>query len=119
MIGISTRGISTHILDIAQGQPARDVPVRLERRDASGLWRLLGAARTDQDGRCAQLLQEKGALTPGLYRLGFETETYFAACGLTSLYPLVEITFHVREGEERFHIPLLLSPNGYTTYRGS
>jgi 5-hydroxyisourate hydrolase len=113
------KGISTHVLDTAQGQPAKDVPVRLERRDASGVWRLLAAARTDQDGRCSQLLPEKEALTPGLYRLGFETATYFAARKLNSLYPLVEITFHVRENEERFHIPLLLSPNGYTTYRGS
>lgn len=112
-------GISTHILDITQGQPAREVPVRLERRDASGTWRLLGAARTDQGGRCAQLLPENEALTPGLYRLGFETATYFAARKLDGLYPLIEITFNVREGEERFHIPLLLSPNGYTTYRGS
>jgi 5-hydroxyisourate hydrolase len=111
--------ISTHVLDIAQGQPAKDVPVRLERRDASGNWRLLAAARTDQDGRCAQLLPEKEALTPGLYRLGFETATYFAACKLDGMYPLVEVTFQVRDGEEHFHIPLLLSPNGYTTYRGS
>jgi 5-hydroxyisourate hydrolase len=112
-------GISTHILDIAQGLPARNVPVRLERRDASGVWQLLGAARTDQDGRCAQLLPKNEVLTPGLYRLGFETATYFAACKLDGLYPLIEITFHVRDGEQRFHIPLLLSPNGYTTYRGS
>jgi len=111
--------ISTHVLDTAQGRPAQDVPVRLERRDASGNWRLLAAARTDQDGRCAELLPEKEALTPGLYRLGFETATYFAACKLYGLYPLVEITFHVRDGERHFHIPLLLSPNGYTTYRGS
>ncbi|MFZ3264042.1 MAG: hydroxyisourate hydrolase [Terriglobales bacterium] len=111
--------ISTHVLDIAQGQPAKDVPVRLERCDAAGEWRLLAAARTDQDGRCSQLLPEKEALTPGLYRLRFETETYFAARKLDSLYPLVEITFQVREGEQHFHIPLLLSPNGYTTYRGS
>jgi 5-hydroxyisourate hydrolase len=112
-------GISTHILDIAQGLPARDVPVRLERRDASGIWHLLGATRTDQDGRCAQLLPEKEALTPGYYRLAFETATYFAACKRDGLYPSIEITFYVRDGEERFHIPLLLSPNGYTTYRGS
>jgi 5-hydroxyisourate hydrolase len=111
--------ISTHVLDIAHGQPAKDVPVRLERRDASGNWRLLAAARTDQDGRCAQLLPERESLTPGFYRLGFETATYFAALKLDGLYPLVEVTFQVRNGEEHFHIPLLLSPNGYTTYRGS
>ncbi len=111
--------ISTHVLDTAQGQPAKDIPVRLERRDASGMWRLLAAARTDQDGRCAELLPKKEALTPGLYRLGFETATYFATRKLDGLYPLVEITFQVRDGERHFHVPLLLSPNGYTTYRGS
>ncbi len=111
--------ISTHVLDTAQGQPAKDVPVRLERRDASGVWRLLAAARTDRDGRCAELLPKKQALTPGLYRLGFETATYFATHKLDGLYPLVEITFQVRDGERHFHVPLLLSPNGYTTYRGS
>jgi 5-hydroxyisourate hydrolase len=112
-------GISTHILDIAEGRPARNVPVRLERRDASGIWQLLAAARTDQDGRCPQLLPANQPLAPGLYRLSFETATYFAAHKVDGLYPLVEITFQVREGEEHFHIPLLLSPNGYTTYRGS
>jgi 5-hydroxyisourate hydrolase len=111
--------ISTHVLDIAQGQPAMDVPVRLERRDSAGTWRLLASARTNQDGRCAQLLPENEALTPGLYRIGFDTLTYFGSRKLDGLYPLVEITFHVRAGEQHFHIPLLLSPNGYTTYRGS
>jgi 5-hydroxyisourate hydrolase len=111
--------ISTHVLDIAQGQPARDVPVRLERQEAAGSWRLLTSSRTDQDGRCAQLLPENEGLTPGVYRLGFDTAAYFSARKLDGMYPLVEIVFHVRNGEEHFHIPLLLSPNGYTTYRGS
>jgi 5-hydroxyisourate hydrolase len=112
-------GISTHVLDIAQGQPAQDVPVRLERQEAAGRWRLLTSSRTDQDGRCAQLFPENERLTPGVYRLGFDTATYFGARKLDGMYPLVEITFHVRNGEDHFHIPLLLSPNGYTTYRGS
>jgi 5-hydroxyisourate hydrolase len=111
--------ISTHVLDIAQGQPAKDVPVRLERQEAAGSWRLLSSSRTDHDGRCAQLLPENEALTPGVYRLGFDTAAYFSARKLDGMYPLVEIAFHVRNGEEHFHIPLLLSPNGYTTYRGS
>jgi 5-hydroxyisourate hydrolase len=111
--------ISTHVLDISQGRPAGDVPVRLERRDAAGLWRVLAAARTDQDGRCSHLLPETEALPPGIYRLVFETANYFASRKLEALYPLVEVTFQVREGEAHFHIPLLLSPNGYTTYRGS
>jgi 5-hydroxyisourate hydrolase len=111
--------ISTHVLDIAQGQPAKDVPVRLERQEGAGSWRLLTSSRTDQDGRCAQLLPENEALTAGVYRLGFDTAAYFSARKLDGRYPLVEIVFHVRNGEEHFHIPLLLSPNGYTTYRGS
>jgi 5-hydroxyisourate hydrolase len=111
--------ISTHVLDITQGQPARDVPVRLERQEAAGNWRLLATAITDQDGRCAQLLSGAEALIPGVYRLAFDTATYFAARKLDALYPRVEVTFSVCDGEQHFHIPLLLSQNSYTTYRGS
>jgi 5-hydroxyisourate hydrolase len=112
------RRISTHVLDIAVGLPAKDVPVRLERQEGSG-WQLLASARTDQDGRCPQLLSKNEALVPGVYRLGFDTAAYFGAHKVNGLYPLVEITFHVHDNEQIFHIPLLLSPNGYTTYRGS
>ena len=111
--------ISTHVLDIVQGKPAKDVPVRLERQDANAGWTLLASSRTDQDGRCAQLLPVNETLKPGIYRINFDTAAYFRACNLGGLYPSVEITFQVRNGEEHFHIPLLLSPNGYTTYRGS
>jgi 5-hydroxyisourate hydrolase len=111
--------ISTHVLDIASGKPAKDVPVRLERRDAARNWQLLASQRTNEDGRCSQLLAGGEALEAGIYRLSFETAAYFAALKVESLYPLVEITFQVREGEKHFHIPLLLSPNGYTTYRGT
>lgn len=111
--------ISTHILDTALGKPAERVPVRLERREPSGKWLLLGSAHTDRDGRCAQLLPGDAALTSGIYRLAFDTENYFAATRVPGLYPTVEVTFQVREGESHFHIPLLLSPNGYTTYRGT
>jgi 5-hydroxyisourate hydrolase len=110
--------ISTHILDLARGKPASDVPVRLEIQEAEGEWRLLQSAQTDQDGRCAQLLSGED-LPPGRYRLVFDTATYFHALEVDGLYPVVEITFQVREGESHFHIPLLLSANGYTTYRGS
>jgi 5-hydroxyisourate hydrolase len=113
------KGISTHILDMVQGKPAGDVPVRLEKQNASGEWRRLASARSDQDGRCAQLLPEGEDLSPGVYRLIFDTGSYHAARKVDALYPAVEVTFRVRKGETRFHIPLLLSPNGYTTYRGS
>jgi 5-hydroxyisourate hydrolase len=110
--------ISTHVLDIVLGTPAKDVPVRLERQDGSG-WRLLAATKTDQDGGCAQLLLESEALLPGTYRLSFDTAAYFNAHEVQGLYPMVEIAFQVRGDNQSFHIPLLLSPNGYTTYRGS
>jgi len=111
--------ISTHILDMVRGKPATDVPVRLEKQITPGNWRLLTSARTDQDGRCAQLLPHGEDLLAGVYRLIFETGNHYAAQKIAALYPVVEVTFHVQDGESTFHIPLLLSPNGYTTYRGS
>ena len=111
--------ISTHVLDIARGQPARDLAVRLERRDTAGNWVALGSARTDADGRCAQLLPSEDVLRAGVYRLSFNTADYHHAQKVEGLYPIVEVTFQVHDGESQFHIPLLLSPHGYTTYRGS
>jgi 5-hydroxyisourate hydrolase len=110
--------ISTHILDLMRGQPANNVPVRLERQEASGNWRMLTSVHTDQDGRCRQLLPDD-QMASGLYRLSFDTASYFVAQKISALYPVVEVTFQVRDGESQFHIPLLLSANGYTTYRGS
>jgi 5-hydroxyisourate hydrolase len=111
--------ISTHLLDTALGKPAKDVAVRLERHDGSADWRMLGLSRTDADGRCSELVPAGDNLMPGIYRLTFDTAGYFAAQETQGLYPLVQVTFAVRDGEKHFHIPLLLSPNGYTTYRGS
>lgn len=111
--------ISTHILDVALGKPAKNVPVRLERQESSGEWRMLSSSHTDGDGRCAQLLPGNEILREGIYRLSFDTASYHLAKKIEGLYPSVEITFQVRAGEPHFHIPLLLSPHGYTTYRGS
>ena len=111
--------ISTHVLDLARGKPAPGVPVRLERQESSGIWRPLASAYTDHDGRCAELLPETEELSQGLYRLAFDSASYYAAQKIETLYPVIEISFRVRDGESHFHIPLLLSPNGYTTYRGS
>jgi 5-hydroxyisourate hydrolase len=111
--------ISTHVLDTAKGKPASGVPVRLERLDSPGKWVPVGSAQTDQDGRCSQLLPDRARLAEGVYRLTFDTASYFAASKQDGLYPAVEITFRVRSGESHYHIPLLLSANGYTTYRGS
>jgi 5-hydroxyisourate hydrolase len=111
--------ISTHILDIARGSPAKDVSVRLEWQDTPGNWRLLGSGRTDRDGRCNDLLPENAAMPAGIYRLAFDTANYYKAEEVEGLYPIIQITFVVRDGETQFHIPLLLTQNGYTTYRGS
>ena len=111
--------ISTHVLDTALGKPAASVPVRFEQREKDGRWTPLGSASTDADGRCAQMLAESPSVAEGHYRLVFDTATYYAAHNVSGLYPVVEITFEVRKGESHCHIPLLLSPNGYTTYRGS
>ena len=111
--------ISTHVLDTALGKPAARVPVRLERREKDGRWLTLGSSTTDADGRCAQMLAQSQPVAEGLYRLVFETANYYAAQNVAGLYPVVEITFEARKGNSQFHIPLLLSPNGYTTYRGS
>jgi 5-hydroxyisourate hydrolase len=111
--------ISTHVLDTALGKPAVGIPVRLERRALAGQWHSVASAQTDSDGRCSQLLPDGEPLQEGQYRLAFDTAAYYASGGLQGLYPVVEITFQVREGESHFHIPLLLSPNSYTTYRGT
>jgi 5-hydroxyisourate hydrolase len=111
--------ISTHVLDLARGQPAKGLPVRLERQRPAGNWELLNSDRTDEDGRCGQLLRESDELLPGLYRLAFDTASYFAAEKTETLYPFVEITFQVRSGVSQLHLPLLLNAHGFTTYRGS
>jgi 5-hydroxyisourate hydrolase len=110
--------ISTHILDLALGKPASDVPVRLEKQEPSG-WRVVASDRTDHDGRCSQLLPEGEDLSAGHCRLSFDIASYYDTQKIQALYPVVEVTFRVRDGETQLHIPLLLSPNGYTTYRGS
>lgn len=111
--------VSTHVLDTSLGRPAKDVAVRLERHENSGDWRMLRLARTDTDGRCGELVPGGDNLAPGIYRLTFDTAGYYATQEIQGLYPLVQVTFSIRDGDTRLHIPLLLSPHGYTTYRGS
>lgn len=111
--------ISTHVLDTALGKPASGIAVELERQADSGEWSAIASQITDQDGRCGQLVPNGEVAKPGVYRLTFQTDRYHATCGVSGLYPSVSVTFRVRQGETHFHIPLLLSPNGYTTYRGS
>lgn len=109
-------GISTHILDTTRGRPAPDVEVRLDKQETSG-WSPIGEGRTDADGRCKTLLLDSPA--PGTYRITFEVAPYFAGLGVEAFYPEVAITFTVARAGEHFHVPLLLNPFGFSTYRGS
>ena len=111
-------GITTHVLDTSRGRPASGVPVVLEICAEDG-WRELARATTDGDGRVRQLLPAGSSLIGGTYRLTFRTETYFAAHEVEGFYPQISIVFEVRDGAQHYHVPLLLSPFGYSTYRGS
>ena len=109
--------ITTHVLDTARGRPAAGVPVVLERSDEDEWWEL-GRGRTDDDGRLRTLLPDGAPLKPGRYRLTFDTGSYFRDFGEAPFYPEVEVVFIVAASEPH-HVPLLLSPFGYSTYRGS
>ena len=112
--------ITTHVLDTARGRPAAGVPVRLEQRD--GLrdeWTLVGRGETDADGRLRTLMPSDVQLGAGQYRLTFDTRTYFSGQSVPTRYPIVVIVFETTTGEAHYHVPLLLGPFGYTTYRGS
>jgi 5-hydroxyisourate hydrolase len=108
-------GITTHILDTELGRPAAGVGVTLYCR-VDSQWELFASGATDGDGRCRELTADE--VVPGEYQLRFATEEYFARAGRRSIYSEVWITFAVREAEH-YHLPLLLSANGYSTYRGS
>ncbi|HZG50964.1 MAG TPA: hydroxyisourate hydrolase [Pyrinomonadaceae bacterium] len=110
--------ITTHILDTSRGRPAGGVAIVLEVR-ADGGWEILGQGRTDADGRLKDLLPAGFDLQAGAYRLTFRTADYFAAQGAESFYPEVIVVFVVTDGAAHYHVPLLISPYGYSTYRGS
>jgi 5-hydroxyisourate hydrolase len=111
-------GISTHILDTALGHPAIGVPVTLSQQ-VDGAWLSINEALTDANGRCKYLLPETQLLHQGTYRIRFDTSTYYKHQQLRGLYPYIEIVFEITNSEQHYHIPLLLTANGYTTYRGS
>ena len=112
-------GITTHVLDTSAGRPALGVPVRLEvRSDAKG-WVTLAERVTDGDGRVKDLLAAGSKLDAGTYRLTFGTGAYFAAQGQSTFFPEASVVFEVRDVGQHHHVPLLLSPFGYSTYRGS
>jgi len=106
--------ISTHVLDTVHGKPASGIAVTLEAK-VSGKWRQIASGTTDSDGRCRNLT---GTAAPGLYRISFHTGPYFEEMKRKSIYPEIQLIFAC-DGEAHYHLPLLLSDNSYTTYRGS
>ena len=110
--------ITTHALDLNSGRPAGGLEVVLE-RSAGAAWRTLAARLTDADGRVRDLLSLDVPLEPGLYRLRFDTAGYFRRFGLKTFYPEVIVVFEVDDPDRHYHVPLLLAPFGYSTYRGS
>ncbi len=112
-----TASLSTHVLDTALGVPARGVPVSLHAREGAA-WSLLGSGETDADGRHRGLVPAGAALSPGVYRITFDTAAYAEKTGTETFFPEVSIVFEIKDASH-YHVPLLLSPFGYSTYRGS
>ncbi|NXH72498.1 HIUH hydrolase, partial [Hydrobates tethys] len=109
--------LTTHVLNTVTGLPAAGVTVRLAQLQEPGpQWTELVQRRTDEDGRC---LLAPGEVKAGTYKLRFETAAYWQGLGQSSFFPFVEVTFTVADPVQKLHIPLLISPYSYTTYRGS
>ena len=111
--------ITTHVLDTSRGRPASGVAVSLELETADDTWKQIGKGTTDADGRARDLLPDGFALHGGVYRLTFATGPYFAAQEIEAFYREVVILFTVSDPAQHYHVPLLLNPFGYSTYRGS
>jgi len=109
--------ITTHILDINKGKPAKDVEISLEFKQGES-WEKVGSGKTDADGRL-KTLQSKDNFKAGVYRINFDTQSYFNSINEKTFYPEASIVFIVENIDEHFHVPLLLTAYGYSTYRGS
>jgi 5-hydroxyisourate hydrolase len=109
--------ITTHVLDTSRGRPAIGVQVALQIRSGDA-WKALGAELTDANGRCIALLAEDAPIEPGTYRLLFNIGAYYTAQHTETFYAEIPIVFEVLHPEAHYHVPLLISPFGYSTYRG-
>jgi 5-hydroxyisourate hydrolase len=109
--------VTTHILDTSSGTPAPDVAVSLSRQQEN-TWTCIAEGTTNKDGRISDLLAKDVVIPAGTYKLRFETKIYFETRGITSFYPFIEVVFYIN-GSGHYHVPLLLNPFGYSTYRGT
>jgi len=110
--------ITTHVLDTTRGRPAQDLPIELFLKAGEG-WTKLSGGETNADGRISDLLSDDVKLSAGIYRMNFDTNKYFESKGEVGFYPYVDIVFELDSNGQHYHIPLLLTAYGYSTYRGS
>ncbi|KAG5180760.1 5-hydroxyisourate hydrolase [Tribonema minus] len=115
---MSRSPITSHVLDTARGRPAEGVPMVLHALNGAS-WTVLGSTLTDSDGRAPGLLPANAVIRPGVYKITFDTAAYFGAIGVQAFYPEVTIVFEIDDASQHYHVPLLLNPYGYSTYRGS
>ena len=112
-------GITTHILDTTSGRPGAGIPVVLERKTHSAGWQAIAEGITDINGRIDDLLSPRDVFLPGHYRLIFEIGPYFLLQSVECFFPQITVSFVVKDPMQHYHVPLLLNPFGYSTYRGS
>jgi 5-hydroxyisourate hydrolase len=110
--------ITIHVLDTGRGKPAVGIAAVLERAEGE-TWRQVGTAKTDDHGRIDKLLPADKPVVAGVYRLTFDSGAYFAASKTKTFYPQIVVIFQIDDPKEHYHVPLILSPFGYSTYRGS
>ncbi len=110
--------ITTHVLDTARGKPAEGISITLQRTSGNDQWETIASGVTNEDGRISDLLAKDDIMPTGTYRMLFKTKNYFENQGVNSFYSSIPIVFKIHD-DSHYHIPLLLSPYGYSTYRGS
>jgi len=110
--------ITTHVLDTTRGLPAQNLPIKLYSKTNDD-WIKIAGGKTNTDGRISNLLSNDVKLSAGIYRMNFNTNEYFKSSGETGFYPYVDIVFELDSSGQHYHIPLLLTAYGYSTYRGS
>jgi 5-hydroxyisourate hydrolase len=110
--------ITTHVLDTASGHPATGLPITISIED-NGQWKQVGKGETNADGRITDLLPHDKPLKAARYLMHFDTGTYFRKKSIQGFYPYVEVVFEIKQTTQHYHVPLLLSPFGFSTYRGS
>lgn len=111
--------LSSHILDITKGEPSPNVKICLSKQDKQGTWHIIDVKYTDKSGRINDFLkEEKGVDHQGVYKLTYFTEPYFKKLNQSSFYPFIEVVFEIKD-QKHYHVPITLSPFGYSTYRGN